>query len=205
MLVLGIHRQTATVKISRSRIVTSHSKVWLFLFASIFLIFGFSKTYAQQTLLDYQVKAAMLYKFLGYSSWPDNRFSDSHSPYRICVLGADDIRNELQDIVADRVINNRSIEIHSAASIDQIVDAHIVFVSSRMEKLLPKLSALAEKNSFLIVTENTHGLVPGSIINFRMVDKRIGFDISLVTAQDYGISLSSRLLSVAISIKERRY
>jgi len=156
---------------------------------------------AQEPSFDYQVKAAMVYKFLGYSTWPSNRFKDLNSPYRIWVMGSDEITDELREIVSQRLINGRSIEIYSANAVDQIGDAHLVFVSHSMEPLLPKLCALAKKNSFLIVTENEKELAKGSTINLRMVDKRIGFDVSLTNAQDYGVSLSSRLLAIAVSVK----
>lgn len=146
----------------------------------------------------------MVYKFLGYSTWPNNRFNDAHSPYRIWVIGSDEIKNELKDIVAQRLIDGRPIEIYSAKTPEQIGDAHLVFVARNMESLLPILVPLAKKTSFLIVTENEKGLVTGSTINLRLVDKRIGFDVSLTSAREYGITLSSRLLAIAISVKEER-
>lgn len=152
------------------------------------------------TPLDYQVKAAMTYKFLGYSEWPPAKFSDSQSPYRIWVLGSRDIKNELENIVAHRIINGRSIEVYSATAVDQIDNAHIVFVARDMEALLPRLSKRAKKNAYLIVTENERGLVEGSTINLRLVNGRVGFDISLQCAQSYRVTLSSSLLSIAVSI-----
>lgn len=199
MLKTHLHKST----FDREKRLINHNKLaWLFLLVCIVLSLDLSKVYAQQASLDYQVKAAMAYKFLGYSEWPEKRFNDSHSPYRIWVLGSADIKNELQNIVAHRIINGRSIEVYSATAVDQIDNAHIVFVARDMEALLPKLAMRAEKNSYLIVTENEQGLVSGSTINLRLVDGRIGFDISLKCAQTYGITLSSRLLPIAVSIEE---
>lgn len=161
-----------------------------------------SKVYALDTPLDYQVKAAMTYKFLGYSEWPPTQFSSSNSPYRIWVLGSKDIKNELQNIVAQRIINGRAIEVYSATTIDQINNAHIVFVARDMEALLTRLSKRAAKDAYLIVTENEQGLVEGSTINLRLVNGRVGFDISLQCAQLYRVTLSSSLLSIAVSVEE---
>lgn len=182
--------------------LASHKRIGLLLCASIIFASGFIKAQTQESLHDYQIKAAMLYKFIGYSSWPDSRFASPDSAYRIYILGAQDIKNELEIVVEERRINNRTIEVYSASSVNQVKDAHIVFVSHKMEKVLPSLSRLAKEHSFLIVTEHDDGLVPGSAINLRQLDDRIGFDISLASTQDYGISLSSRLLSVAASVQE---
>lgn len=169
-----------------------------------FLITDLTKADVQEPLMDYQVKAAMVYKFLGYSTWPDNRFNDKQSPFRIWVIGSDEIKNELSTIVAQRVIDGRSIEIHSAKIVEQVGDAHLVFVSQKEESLLRTLRVHAKNKSFLIVTENEAGLVDGSTINLRPVGKRIGFDVSLVSARENGILLSSRLLVIAVSVKEER-
>jgi len=177
---------------------------WGILLACVLWDFTGQQAHAQQPSLDYQVKAAMVYKFLGYTTWPSSRFPNEHSPYRICVIGSDDITNELRNIVAHRQIEGRAIEIYSADTIAHIGDAHLVFVSKAMEPLLPSLVPVAKKLSYLIVSDNEHGLIDGSAINLRLVDNRIGFDISLPATRAYGLTVSSRLLSVAVTVTEER-
>lgn len=178
--------------------------ILLYLFVCAYLVAAGVKVHAQEALLDYQVKAAMIYKFLGYSTWPDNRFESTQSPYRIWVIGSDDIKNELMGIVVNRLIDGRPIEIYSAKTIDQIGDAHLVFVARKMEPVLPTLASRARESAFIIVTENEAGLVNGSTINLRLIDDRIRFEISLLSAQENGIALSSRLLALAITVIEER-
>lgn len=150
---------------------------------------------------DYQVEAAMLYKFLAYVEWPATAFADDQSPYRIAVFGASDIEQELRQITADRTVNNRRIEVIKVSRIKQIDNPHMLFVDSRAEKYLPRLAKLARERSFLIITENDVELKEGSAINLRLVDGRIGFDVSLSDANKSNIKLSARLLSVASSVE----
>ncbi len=152
---------------------------------------------------EYQIKAAMLYKFVSYTTWPDEVDAITRSPYRIWVLGENHIGDELQAIVAGRMINGRAIQAFSAKTIEKIVEPHIVFVSREQQKQLDALRVLAEQKSFLIVTEDEQGLKPGSTINLRLIDGRISFDVSLASAQQYNLKLSSRLLSVAASVQEK--
>ena len=177
---------------------------WGILCICILCCFISQHTYAQQPSLDYQVKAAIVYKFLGYTNWPPHRFSNEHSPYRICVIGSNEITNELKNIVAHRKVEGRMIEIYSATTIEQIGDAHLVFVAKTMEPLLPSLVPVAKKLSYLVVSDNESGLIEGSAINLRVIDNRIGFDISLPVTREYGLAVSSRLLSVAATVKEVR-
>lgn len=161
-----------------------------------------SQAAGERIVLDHEVKSAMLYKFLGYTEWPPTAFASEQSPYRIWVLGTPVIADELQKITAARHINGRAIEVFHAVSDRQLNNPHIVFVGHGAEKYLPRLMAQAEQHSFLIVTENENGLTPGSAINLRLIDGRIGFDVSLIGAQKCKLKLSSRLLSVAASVEQ---
>jgi hypothetical protein len=54
----------------------------------------------------------------------------------------------------------------------------------------------------LVVTECDNGLQLGSVINFRLVDERVRFDVALDAAERNGIKLSSRLLTVANRVQK---
>jgi|SRR5690606_9799999 hypothetical protein len=153
---------------------------------------------------EQQIKAAMLYKFLGYVEWPQQAFPVDASTFRIWVLGAEDIYQELQSITADRVINHRTIEVFTAQATRAIKDPHLVFVGAGAERLLPTLHRLAQEHSFLIVTEAKNGLPEHSTINFRVIDGRIGFDVSLINAHQQQLKLSARLLSVAATVEQEK-
>jgi len=59
----------------------------------------------------------------------------------------------------------------------------------------------AAPQNALVVTEWEHALKQGSVINFVIVDGQVRFEISLETAQRRNIRMSSRLLSVAHSVR----
>jgi hypothetical protein len=52
------------------------------------------------------------------------------------------------------------------------------------------------------VTESDGGLRAGSVINFRVIDQRVRFEVSLAAADRANIKLSSRLLSVAYLVRK---
>jgi hypothetical protein len=56
--------------------------------------------------------------------------------------------------------------------------------------------------ALLVVTECEDGLQLGSVINFRIVDERVRFDVSHDAAERNGIKLSSRLLTVANRVQK---
>lgn len=179
-----------------------HCHRMIFLWSLLALLSGLSPAAVANDLLgtnlERQVKAAMLYKFLGYVEWPPESFSTPMSPYVIGVAGASNVLSELRHITADRTVNQRPIVVKKATSKSDLSGVHLLFVGQDNSAALHKrLMRQAREHSVVTVTESERGLDLGSVINFRLIDDRIGFDVSLVNAGAHKLKLSARLLAVA--------
>jgi len=160
-----------------------------------------SNTTGNASVLERRVKAAFLYKFLGYAEFPPGAFFDGSSPVVIGVVGADDLAGELARAVAGRTVNNRPVVVRVLRDTDVQVPLHLLFVGGadplRVGRMVRQASA-----AMLVVTECEDGLRQGSVINFRIIDERVRFDVSLDAAERNGIKLSSRLLTVANRVQK---
>jgi hypothetical protein len=151
--------------------------------------------------LERRVKAAFLYKFLGYAEFPTGAFSDAASPVTIGVAGSDDMAAELARIVSGRTVNNRPIVVRMLRESELGVPVHLLFIGGFETGRVGRM-VRAAGNSLLVVTECDGGLQQGSAINFRIVDERVRFDVALDAAERNGIKLSSRLLTVANRVQK---
>lgn len=151
--------------------------------------------------LDRVVKAVFLFKFLDYVEWPAGTFGDPSAPYVIGILGADDIAHELGQTVAGRKIGNRGIEVRRLRRGDSLAGLHMVFVGASDSAQLAPLVRPAQAQPILVVAEDERGLPAGAAINLVVVDGKVRFDVALDAAERAGIRLSSRLLSVARSVR----
>lgn len=160
-----------------------------------------SNTNGNGSALERRVKAAFLYKFLGYAEFPPGAFFDGSSPVVIGVVGADDLAAELARAVAGRTVNNRPVVVRVLRDTDVQLPLHLLFVGGadplRVGRMVRQASA-----AMLVVTECEDGLRQGSVINFRIIDERVRFDVSLDAAERNGIKLSSRLLTVANRVQK---
>jgi len=151
--------------------------------------------------LERRVKAAFLYKFLGYAEFPPNAFVEPGGPLLIAVVGSDDMAAELARIAAGRAVAGRPISVRRVGENEALPPAHLLFVagsdSERAGRVLRGASG-----AFLTVTECEGGLRYGSVINFRIVDERVRFDVSLDAADRKNVKLSSRLLTVANRVQK---
>jgi len=156
---------------------------------------------AASSALERRVKAAFLYKFLGYAEFPPGAFFDGSSPVIIGVTGRDDLAAELARVVAGRTINNRPVIVRALRDTEVHVPLHLLFIGGTDPARVGRLVRQAT-SSMLVVTECDNGLQQGSVINFRIIDERVRFDVSLDAAERNGIKLSSRLLTVANRVQK---
>ena len=145
---------------------------------------------------EYQVKAAYLYKFVGYVEWPLRAEAASDAPVTIGVMGADGLADELQQVVAGRNINGRPISVRKLGPGDPVAGLQMLFIG-RAASDIGELLADSRKNGVLTVTESDNAFALGSVINFVVVQDKIRFDIGLQSAEHAHLRISSRLLGVA--------
>lgn len=152
---------------------------------------------ASSLSLERKVKAAFLYKFLGYTEFPAGALGEPGSPVAIGVLGADDLAAELTRIVSRRTIQGRPITVKVFREHESPTGVHLLFVGGSEAWRVRNVLRSLQPAPMLLVTEAEDALRHGSVINFRIVEERVRFDVSLEAADKNSIKLSSRLLTVA--------
>jgi hypothetical protein len=146
--------------------------------------------------LERRVKAAFLYKFLAYAEFPAGAFGDSAAPLMIGVVGSDEMAAELARVVVGRQALGRPIQVRSLREGDLGVPVHLLFVAGNDNARTARILRSAP-SALMPVTECELGLQYGSVINFRIIEDRVRFDVSLDSAEKNNVKLSSRLLTVA--------
>ncbi len=156
----------------------------------------------QADAAEFRVKAAMLYKFLGYIEWPAEAFPSDNSPYIIAVIGADAIAAELREIARHRTVRDRRIVVAEIDTAEALAgNMHMLFMGNDEEVPREQAAKHAEKYSIVTVTENPTGLGKNSVINLRVADGRITFDVSLAATEERNLKVSARMLAVASSVQ----
>lgn len=147
------------------------------------------------------VKAGFLYKFLGYVDFPSGPL-DPGAPYVVGVVGAEDIAAELTRLTAGRLVNNHAVVVRKMQGGDAGGGLHLLFIGAAEGADEAALVKAAQQAGVLTVTESATGIESGSVINFRLVDERVRFEVSLAAADKGRLKLSSRLLSVAYAVQK---
>lgn len=154
-----------------------------------------------QPVTEPAVKAAFLFKFLGYVDWPPQALAGD-TPYAIGVAGADDVAAELERITTGRNLNGRRIAVRRIREGEPVRGVHVLFVG-RGQANARELLRTVQRQSVLTVTDAERGLELGSVINLVAFDDHVGFEVSLEAAERAGLGISSRMLAVARRVVPR--
>jgi hypothetical protein len=158
--------------------------------------FTFATAAHAQVASEAVVKAAFLYKFAGYIEWPAGAFAAPDAPLVIAIDGADEVFAELERLAPGRKVNGRPVDVRRLREGEAMEGVHVAFVG-RAERNPRAVIGAALRAGALAVTEVPGGLEMGAAINFVPVDNRIGFEVSLDSAEKSGVRISARILPIA--------
>ncbi len=156
--------------------------------------------HAQARPTEYQVKAAFIYNFAKFVEWPASSFTSTTAPLQLCVLGNNTLYADLQNIVAEKSIDSRPLQVRRV-EMSEIKGCHVLFIGSVESYRLQQALQAAQGASVLTIGDVAGFLDQGGIINFIFDQNRIRFDVNLKAAQTAQLQLSSKLLSLAKSVQ----
>lgn len=165
--------------------------------ATLWLACPWSSLAGQSEVVEYQVKAAFLYKFGAYVEWPAQSFAQADSPLVIGVMGASAVADELTQMATGRNINGHPVTVKKIRRGDAVTGVHILFIARADNDKLAETLAAAKGQAVLVVTETEPPPAAGSMINFVVAEDKVRFDIALPSAESSNLKLSARLLTVA--------
>lgn len=159
---------------------------------------------AETESLEHAVKAAYLSKFGLYVEWPNTAFSSPSSPLNLCVAGDDPFGAALDKVVANQRIGDRAIVVRRLKAVRRDSGCHILYIGDSETQRAGQVIDAVRGSSVLIVGDARGTLTGGVIINFVIKDNRVRFDIDEEAAAQSGLSISSKLLSIALNVKRRQ-
>jgi len=150
-----------------------------------------------ESVREYQLKAAFIYKFTQFIEWPSSAFSSDDDPIIVAIVGDDPFHGDLDRAAADKKTGNRPMLIKHFADVDHIERCHMLFVAASQADQMPAVLRKISDWAVVTIGDNDSFCRDGGVIRFFIEDQRIHFEINTSAAERAGVKISSRLLQLA--------
>jgi hypothetical protein len=147
---------------------------------------------------EYQVKAAFLLNFARFVEWPASHAKET---FTIGILGRDPFDSAL-DSLSGKTVRGKRVLVRRYEDPEDAREADILFISASEKRALPRILKTIRGNSILTVGDSKDFSRSGVMINLLLLQKRVGFEINLASAQRDGLQISSNLLKLAQEVIE---
>lgn len=149
--------------------------------------------------LEYAVKANYLVRFAAFVEWPPRVFSSAQAPVVICVVGRDPFGRTLDTAVRSQTAYGRPLAVRRPAAATELAGCQIVYVG---EGGAAAMAAAESQPGLLTVTDEASSDERGAI-HFVISRERVRFHIDQTAAMRRGLTISSRLLNLALTVRAR--
>lgn len=146
---------------------------------------------------EYELKAAFLYKFAQFVTWPNMPALDR---FNLCLFGSDPFRGQLANFEG-KALDNLSVAVKYPASLEAAKACQVLFLNPPHRQDLGNWIRELDDLPILTVSDAPGAWDDDVKIVLTTEPNRISFRINLTATHHAGLKLSSNLLKLAREIK----
>ena len=146
---------------------------------------------------EYRVKAAFLFNFSQFVSWPPRAFSSAGAPLVIAVLGDNPFGSDLDAIVSGERVDGHPLVVRLYSDVSQVDRCHILFITRSETSQLPEILRALRGRAILTVSDINGSARNGVMIDLVTQNSRIRMHVNVAAARASGLAISAQLLRLA--------
>jgi YfiR/HmsC-like len=148
---------------------------------------------------EYQVKAAFLYNFARFTTWPDT----GSGTFNLCILGNNPFEGAVESL-RNKPVHEKPLAVIHIDSARQAANCQLLYIDKSLSGQLAGIIAELGRYPVLTVSDIDGFINHGGTIGFLVIDNRIRFEINIPAASNAGLSISSKLLTLATTVRTGR-
>jgi hypothetical protein len=149
---------------------------------------------SRQLALEQAVKAAYLYNFAKFVSWPAES-PLSRAP--ALTIGVDSFLRAVEATVRGRQVAGRPLAVRRFRSVDEVEPCEVLFIDRAQAEHLPQLRKRLAGWPVLTVSDAEGFTSHGGMIGLFREDSRVRFEVGVAAARLGGLQVSSKLLRLS--------
>jgi hypothetical protein len=151
--------------------------------------------------LELAVKATYLYKLAPFVSWPTAAYPPANAPLVICVQGADPFGPVLDRATTGQSVGGHPVTVKRIARLEANSGCQIAYVSGGPGQTQAQALEAVDEAPVLTVTDDARGGGPRGIVHLMLDAGKVRFAIDAEQAQESGVTISSKLLALAVAVR----
>ena len=172
--------------------------LWLLSFTAAFTPDSLADTQTQPNQ-EFLVKAAFMYNFAKFVTWPEETFVSPDQAINLCVIGENPFANTL-DSLSGKTVHGRPLTTTHIDNPKDIEGCHILFISRSEASHLDTIFSYSRYKHVLTIGDIDEFIEVGGMIGFITVNDKIRFRINYAAAREAELEISSRLLNLAVQV-----
>jgi hypothetical protein len=173
---------------------------------SILLAFGLlvmllpHRVVADDESLEFAVKAAFITKFVPFVEWPNSALAGPGGTFRICVAGRDPFGDLLERAANHQSIARYPVTVQRIAVVARNPGCQVLYAAGSPDQPVAEMLTAVRGLPVLTLTDQAPDPKSRGMINFVISENRVRFEIDEAAAEQSGITISSKLLSLAVRV-----
>lgn len=156
---------------------------------------------ANQKALDSQLKAAFIERFTRFITFPDkSEIEDPKKPFVLVVFGDPTFGATLEEVYQKQKILNKPVIIKYANKIEDISDAHLVYVASNVGNRISELLEYLADKPILTIADTKGFCESGVMINLFVHNKSLKFEVNEKSINSSPLKMSHLLFRKAARV-----
>jgi hypothetical protein len=151
-------------------------------------------TPAAQEVTEPALKAAFLYHFARFTTWPADGLSSPSAPMTMCVLGDQAVGAALAQAVKHRQVAGHAIRVVQLGAGESAGACQVLYLSGLPAARIAGVVATVREVPVLTVSDSATFLKAGGIAQFHFQKGQLRFVLAADAASRAGLQLSSRIL-----------
>jgi len=146
------------------------------------------------------VKAAFLYYFFHFISWPERGSGSAGTAYEFCYVNEGPVVDALKLVLASPKAAKTTVNIKKISDVQNVSGCDYVFIGSASEKHAQTIIAATKGEAILTVSETEGFAAMGGMIELKRNSNRVNVLMNADALDAQGLKASSKLLNLATII-----
>jgi hypothetical protein len=148
------------------------------------------------------VKAVFIERLCNFVEWPEEaNLSDTSWPFVIGIMGRSPATSAIRRIYGSRPILGHPVEVRRIKTTSGIGGCHLLFIAENEKSRLADIIAAVSEEPVLTVSDTPGFCDWGVLLNFRIFNNKVGFEINERAVLDSPLSFSHHLLKTATIVE----